>query len=300
MNVTWGGVSTAVFMFEAHGHTAASAPLTAFADLSAVAEAVHRATESGCGVLSVGRPWVLYEGWVLKEAGLTGGWHLRYFVVSGERLEYFKEERVRHDPAPGEPALSVLTATGCSLDRTNVVTAPATLHKGVGLQEGDVVVGINNEPVIGRLVCDVLASMPTTSVVFTVLRPKDRISLLGASVAASGPRKQGGHLLTVSTNDSSSRRSRYSLVCAEERLCAGWIAAIKEGIAASAMEEIKSGLSQAMAMQALQYQTQMAAQQPQKSVGDAASAQTGLTSVSSSAGLHADVPIQSTDIRLAA
>ena len=41
-------------------------------------------------------------------------------------------------------------------------------------------------------------------------------------------------------------------MCAEERLCAGWIASVKEGIAASAMDDIKSGISQALQMQALE------------------------------------------------
>jgi len=224
--------------------------LSAFSDLSGPADAVQRATEAGCGVLSVGRPWVQFEGFVLKEGGLGGGWHLRYFVVSGDRLEYFKEEKVKHD----SPSLS---AMGVVVDQTNVVvTVPQP--RATGLQLGDVVIGVNGEAVLGRgRVDEALKSAPHGAVAFTVLRPKGQLALLGASVQAAGPRKQGGHMLTVSGStasgsESSSRRWRYNLVCAEERLCAGWIASVKEAIAASAMEEIKTALSQALSLQALE------------------------------------------------
>jgi len=236
---------------------ASAATHGAFSDLSGPALAVQRATESGCGVLSVGRSWVQFEGWVLKEAGLAGGWHLRYFVVSGDRLEYFKEEKVKLQELPtGEPPAAALAAVGIELDHTNVVSAVTSPQKGGGLTEGDVIIGVNGEAVLGRRVTDALAvkhgsAASSGTVTLTVLRPKGRIALLGATVAAAGHRKQGGHVLTISVNDSSSRRSRYNLVCAEERLCAGWVASIKEAVAAAQMEEIKTALSQALQLQAL-------------------------------------------------
>ena len=74
-----------------------------FVSLSGPAEALHRATESGSGMLATGRPWVRQEGWLLKESsGLGGGWQLRYFVVAGDRLEYFKEEVTKLSLRPGE------------------------------------------------------------------------------------------------------------------------------------------------------------------------------------------------------
>ena len=67
-----------------------------FADLAGPAAAVQRACDAGVGLLAVGRPWVQYEGWVLKESGaLTGGYHTRFFVVSGDRLEYFSETKCK-------------------------------------------------------------------------------------------------------------------------------------------------------------------------------------------------------------
>jgi hypothetical protein len=215
-------------------------------DLSPPAAAAQRATEAGHGVLAVGRPWVQFEGWVLKESGaLTGGWHLRYFVVSGDRLEYFREEKVKLEPKPGESASTFLASL--SLDQTNVVcianSNASPPPKERQLQEGDVIIGINGEPCVGRpageTLAEALSSGPATCV---VLRPKGRIALHGATAVSGGPRKGGGHMLTVSVNDSSSRRSKYNLVCADERLCAGWIASIKEAIAASAMEEIKTAV----------------------------------------------------------
>jgi hypothetical protein len=232
--------------------------LSAFSDLSGPAEAVLRATESGCGVLSLGRPWVQHEGWVLKEAGLAGGWHLRFFVVSGDRLEYFKEERVKLELA-GATVSDALAAVGVALDHTNVVSAAPSGKTG-GLQEGDIVIGVGGEEVLSQPLASVLAQSLAGSssapVGLTVLRPRGRVSLLGASVNVGGPRKQGGHVLTINVSDTVSRRSRYNLVVAEERLCAGWVASIKEAIAAAAMEEIKTGLSQALQLQALQHDQQ--------------------------------------------
>ena len=172
---------------------------------------------------------------------MAGGWHPRFFVVSGDRLEYFKEEKVRIDPKPGETASSLLS--GFELDHTNVLSAlnqPPPKHL---LNEGDVIIGVNGESVVNRRVDQALAAAPPGAVNFTLLRPKGRVALHGASVAPGGPRKHGGgHVLTVNVSDSSSRRSRYNLVCADEKICAGWIASIKEAIAASGMEEIKTGV----------------------------------------------------------
>ena len=200
------------------------------------------AQSSGLGLLAVGRSWVQFEGWVLKEGGMAGGWHPRFFVVSGDRLEYFKEEKLRIEVKPGETASTLLSSNGFELDHTNVLSAinqPPPKHM---LNEGDVIIGINGESVVNRRVDQALAAAPPGAVSFTVLRPKGRVALHGASVAPAGPRKAGGHVLTVNVSDSSSRRSRYNLVCADEKLCAGWIASIKEAIAASGMEEIKTAV----------------------------------------------------------
>lgn len=217
------------------------------ADLSAPAAAVQRATEAGTGVLAVGRPWVQFEGWVLKESGaLTGGWHLRYFVVSGDRLEYFKEEKLKLEVKPGESASTLLAALSLELDQTNVVciaNSGAIPPKERQLHEGDVIIGVNGEPCVGRAAGDSLSeALSAGPVTCAVLRPKGRIALHGAAVVPGGPRKGGGHIFTLSVSESSSRRSKYNLVCADERLCAGWIASIKEAIAASAMEEIKTAV----------------------------------------------------------
>ena len=157
-------------------------------------------------------------------------------------------KKVKHEVINGgDSTSSALSKLGVELDQTNVVTALPSQHKS-GLQEGDLIIGVNSEPVLGRAVIDGLAksaaaaAAATATVVLTVLRPKGRIALLGASVAAAGPRKQGGHILTISISDSASRRSRYNLVCADERLCSGWVASIKEAIAAAQMEEIKTAL----------------------------------------------------------
>lgn len=245
-----------------------------FADLSPPSLAVQRATEGGrempdssaavgCGVLAAGRMWVQFEGWLLKEGHFAGGWHPRFFCVSGDRLEYFEEKRLRLELRAGDAPDALLSATGLAFDQTNVVcAAPGAVGQSKDrsqLHEGDVVIGINNEPVVNLSAHDVLCgSVPKAgAIAFTILRPKGRIALHGASVAPAGPRKHGGgHMLTVSISDSSSRRSRYNLVCSDERLCLGWVASIKEAIAASAMEDIKTALSEALQLQALQQQQQ--------------------------------------------
>ena len=222
-------------------------------DLSPPAAAVQRATEAGHGVLAVGRPWVQFEGFVLKESSgtLGSGWHLRYFVVSGDRLEYFGEERVKLELRPGDEPGSLLSALGLAVDHTNVVClmpgAPRPRERLL-LHEGDVIIGVNNEPCVGVPAREALSAARSNGhLTLVLLRPKGRIPLHGAAVTACGPnRKIGGHMLVVSDNS-----SRQSLVCADERLCAGWVASIKEAIAASAMEEIKTAISQALSLPAL-------------------------------------------------
>lgn len=183
--------------------------------------------------------------WVLKEGGITGGWNLRYFVATGDRLEYFKEEKVSVS-RPGEKPGALLVSLGLSLDCTNVVCAAPGVAQPKDrplLHEGDVVIGINGEPVVNRPAQAVLESVPAGSVAFTLLRPRGRVALHGASVVSVGPRKHGGgHVLSVSVSDPNARRSRYTLVCADERVCAAWVGSIKEAIAASAMEEIKNAV----------------------------------------------------------
>lgn len=216
--------------------------------LSAPAAAVQRATEaSGVGLLAVGRPWVQYEGWLLKESGaLTGGYHLRFFVVSGDRIEYFSEQKSKLEVRSNETAATVLTTLGLEVDRTNVVcfmpgATPSPKERQV--LEGDVIIGVNGMPCVGEPAKHALGLAPAGGpITVTLLRPKGRIALHGASVVPAGPRKGGGHMLTLSVSDSSSRRSKYQLVCPDERSCAGWIASIKEAIAACAMEEIKSAV----------------------------------------------------------
>lgn len=208
--------------------------------LSAPALAVLRATESGCGLLTVGRYWVLREGFVATE-GDGGGWHLRYFVVSGHQLEYFKEETVALDATE-------LTAMSIEFDQTNVITSiGGTVPPNTGLAAGDVVIGINGASTLSRRARDILASTPSNTLRFTILRPKGHVALQGASVAATGPRKHGGGV-TVTVSDvkvsetTTARRSKYTLVVMDERACAGWIASIKEAIAAAATGEIKNGV----------------------------------------------------------
>ena len=70
-------------------------------------------------MLATGRPWVRQEGWLLKESsGLGGGWQLRYFVVAGDRLEYFKEEVTKLSLRPGE-------RLGVDVDKGNLVSRAA-------------------------------------------------------------------------------------------------------------------------------------------------------------------------------
>jgi hypothetical protein len=139
------------------------------------------------------------------------------------------------------------------------------------LQEGDVVIGVNGarhprsqptqertpirmtkvaarcvcagEPVVHETLHEAIGKVAGQTITLTFLRPKGKIMLAGASVTVGGGRKQGGYTLQLSTNDSGSRRSRHTLICADERSCYGWVSSIKEAIAAAAMETIKTTVS---------------------------------------------------------
>ena len=94
-------------------------------ELSAPAAAVQRTTEAGHGCLSVGRPWVQFEGWMLKESGaLTGGWHLRYLVVNNDSIEYYREEKVKLEIKSGETAGTILGTLGFDVDGINIGDYP--------------------------------------------------------------------------------------------------------------------------------------------------------------------------------
>ena len=116
-----------------------------FVSLSGPAEALPRATERGSGMLATGRPWVRQEGWLLKESsGLGGGWQLRYFVVAGDRLEYFKEEVTKLSLRPGE-------RLGVDVDKGNLVSRAAPGGAAASqraLAENDVVIGHNGESLV--------------------------------------------------------------------------------------------------------------------------------------------------------
>jgi len=225
---------------------------SSFLQLSHTAEALHRASEDGHGVLSEGRQWIRREGWLLKEAGVVGTWHPRYFAIAKEEgrdtLQYYKEETVKLMCKPQQPL-------GLELDARNVVTI-ASGQKS--LLEGDLVIGLNGEPIIGQALLPLVESVraeagsSTTTVSLTVLRRKATVNLKGSSVTAGGSRKQGGHFFTVSpASDSAARRARYVLVCTDEQASVFWSIAIKEAIAAAAMTGIKDAISEALQLQLL-------------------------------------------------
>ena len=227
-----------------------------FVSLSGPAEALHRATESGSGMLATGRPWVRQEGWLLKESsGLGGGWQLRYFVVAGDRLEYFTEEVTKLSLRPGE-------RLGVDVDKGNLVSRAAPGGAAASqraLAENDVVIGLNGESLVRTpfsAALDAQRRAGAANLAFTILRPKGKIMLHGGAVGAGGARKQGGHTFTVTVSEGTARRTRYVLVCGGERACAGWVASIKEAIAAAAMTPINAAISQALEMQAVVEESQ--------------------------------------------
>ena len=54
-----------------------------------------RATEAGHGMLAVGRPWVQFEGWVLKESGALTDDDCRALIESGSRRPASRAEIVQ-------------------------------------------------------------------------------------------------------------------------------------------------------------------------------------------------------------
>ena len=261
----------------------------------APAESVYKATEGGCGLLSIDRPWVRHEGWLLKEAGLASSWHPRYFAVSGDMLEYFKEEAIRVSaPRPDE-------GLGIELDHSLVVT---TIVRGGASQKalavGDILIGLNGTPLSTRAsfmpalaaVLSNPAGPGLATLTLNILRPRTKIPLQvpsprtrrptaaarphaipmrgarnagfkpspvlpsqGASVAIGGPRKLGGCTFVLEPGTSTAPpesggvRRRYNLVCDSERAAHGWVASIKEAIAAAAMGRINHAISQALQLQ---------------------------------------------------
>ena len=115
----------------------------------------------------------------------------RYFFVNGSRLEYFKEETTKVN-------LGSADSLGCTVDHSNVVTAldksaASSNQKEKGdrtLQEGDVIIGVNGEAVvhdkIHEAVSRIRASGQGSTLSLTILRPKGKIGLAGASVSIGG------------------------------------------------------------------------------------------------------------------
>ena len=125
---------------------------------------------------------------------------------------------------------------GVTLQHSNIVTkvdAGLALQQKA-LQEGDVVLGMNGDPLVLQLLQPAVErarkalglglglglglrlglgldpspnpnpnpnpnQAGAASLVFTVLRPKGKVNLAGATVTLGGSRKAGGHLLTVNT-----------------------------------------------------------------------------------------------------
>lgn len=212
--------------------------------LSAAAEALHRVTEYGSGCLST-QHGVRYEGWMLKEAGLAGGWHMRYFFVNESKLEYFKEHAIQLTLTAAEKQSGGIGVLRLS-DLNVVLGLEGSASAQRTLQKGDLIIGVNGEPVVNERAETAIGRATGSKVLqLTVLRPKGTIQLAGASVSIGGGRKQGGYPLTVGTAE----KKRHTFVCADERSCFGWTAAIKEAVAAAAMEQIKRTISQALSLQ---------------------------------------------------
>ena len=117
------------------------------------------------------------------------------------------------------------------------------------LLEGDVVIGLNGDTIVNQLLqpaVKLARDSGATTLTFTVLRPKGKVHLAGATVALGGTRKAGGHSFTLNTADGAARRSKYSLVAPSEREFLAWQTSIKEATAAAAMEAIKSTVAQAL------------------------------------------------------
>lgn len=98
----------------------------------------------------------------------------RFFVVIGGKLEYYKEEttKVSLKNAEGQPL-------GCTLQHSNVVTKvdAGLAQQQKALQEGDVVIGMNGDPLVNQLLQPAVErarASGATGLSFTVLRPKGK------------------------------------------------------------------------------------------------------------------------------
>ena len=140
---------------------------------------------------------------------------------------------------------------GVTLQHSNIVTkvdAGLALQQKA-LQEGDVVLGMNGDPLVLQLLQPAVErarKAGAASLAFTVLRPKGKVNLAGATVTLGGSRKAGGHLLTVNTAAGAANRARYQLVCSSERNSIAWQTSIKEAIAAATMDTVKTTIAQAL------------------------------------------------------
>jgi S1-C subfamily serine protease len=118
---------------------------------------------------------VRHEGWLLKESGgPMSSLQPRFFVVIGGKLEYYKEEttKVSLKNAEGQPL-------GCTLQHSNVVTKvdAGLAQQQKALQEGDVVIGMNGDPLVNQLLQPAVErarASGATGLSFTVLRPKGK------------------------------------------------------------------------------------------------------------------------------
>eukprot|EP00967_Tisochrysis_lutea_P118512 scaffold192564_cov35-Tisochrysis_lutea.AAC.1 len=142
------------------------------------------------------------------------------------------------------------------------------------LCEGDVIVGVNLQPLLPvALSCswphtthhvvpqsneqtsprwsiqEVLANAGVDNAaasVLTIMRPKARVPLRGASISVGGPRKGGGHYLTVAPSEGAAKRARYVLVAGSEAEAKDWVAAMHEAAAAGAVAKVKLAIQDAL------------------------------------------------------
>ena len=259
--------------------------------LSPVGEVLRRATEAGSGVLSIGRPWVRHEGWLLKEGGLTSSFQARFFVVVGGKLEYYKEEAAKLNMKNvGDTPLGVVVGNSNVISKVEQV---GLAQQQKSLLEGDVVISLNGETVVHQPLQPAVekarrAGAP--SLTFAVLRPKGKVNLAGANVVLGGARKAGGHLFTVNMADGAARRSRYSLAAANEREFLAWVTSIKEAIAAAQMEGIKTTIAQTLEEQNYKERVEAAELEREKVTERASPARPRAASSRASASTPAEMP----------
>ncbi len=218
--------------------------------LSPPAAALHDAKP-----LTRNRPWIRHEGWLLKETRraihIT---HPRYFAVDQTTMHYFKEENIKLSCPPH--AASAMQKLGFELDDSGVVVRlqPGGLAaQQKALVEGDVIIGFNGQPAAPAQIYAMYAAMhaeaggAALTLIFTLLRPKAKLALGGATVAPCGVRKHGGFSFTVAPFDAGSSNSKalkYSLVAPGEKACGVWLAALHEAAAAAAMGSIKQSIAE--------------------------------------------------------